>query len=612
MNNNIHLTPEYLSTDFLSMKERLINLLKNTDTFRDINYEGANITMLLELISYLGDLTNFYVNEVAKNVYPDTSNLYETTHSLVSQRGYQPNGYISADIDLLVTVKRWNDDHTEEFYEEGDQLYIPAWYPLDTGQTNVNGDKIYFSTTSPHTITLPLSGDIDTYSFLIPVKQGKPFTVTSNYGDDLIDGSVILPFKNIDMGVYPFDEDNPSLMVYVNEEPWTRVNDFYEELSGLGINDNVYKLVYDKYGRYSIQFSSARNTPTENSRIRVILIDSLGSKGTLGANLLVKELGQDSIMRDNVPSLIDRNWSNNDTDFITNNSKSIRIPGTQMGYINESASIHGSDPETIQQIKDNSKAIVNTQHRNVTKTDYIGDLEKRSDIIKANVWGEQEINEHNIFDYNKVYISVIPKDWTTYTIPTTGIQWIDPSVPEVNQIIESPLDFNSIFKNDLKTYLEPKKIMSTYEEFVTPDLVYFKFEIGVVPKRMYNFNNVVADIKAKLEYYFSWENRNFQEVIDFKNIHNFLIDQSITSADNKFSNTRGIQNLVFRDIVLYTTLSNQSDPMTIFQFNEDGNFPMFTVNEFDIYYDNLLKPIQLNLAQFPVLASDMCIFINEA
>ena len=609
--SEINLVPGYLETDFLSMKERLINLMKKTDIFRDYNYEGSNITMLLELVSYLGDLSTFYVNEVAKNIYPDTANLYETTHSLVSQRGYQPRGYISSNVDLKITVKRYNDEMTHEYYKEGDQLYIPAWYTIDTGLLNINGDNIKFSTTSSHTITLPLSGNIDVYSFLIPIKQGVPFTVVYG-GDDIIDGSIILPFKNIDMGIYPYSSSAPSLALYVNEEPWIRVDDFYDVLSGLNVSDNVYKLVYDKYGRYNIQFSTARSMPNSGSRIRAVLLESLGSNGTLGANLLVRELGQATIMKENVPVLVDRNWIIVDTPFIKNITKNIEFNGTQTGFTNESASINGSNPETIQQIKDNSKSTINSQSRNVTKHDYIGDLESRSDIIKANVWGEQEVFRGNILDFNKVYISVIPKDWTTYTIPTSGRQWIDPLVPDINQTIQIPYGFNSVFKNDLKTYLEPKKIMSTYEQFVIPDVVYFKFEIGILPKRVYNFNSIVSDVKRKLSYYFDWSNRSFQEIVDFRDIHNYILDKTITSQNDKFENVKGIQNFIFRDIVLYTTVSNQNDPMEIFPLNDNMMYPMFTVNEFDIRYDNLLKPIQLGLNQFPTIAIDMCIFINEA
>jgi len=611
MTDTVHLTPGLLETDFLSMKEKLINLMKNTDIFRDYNYEGANITMLLELASYLGDLSTFYVNEVAKNVYPDTANLYETTHSLVSQRGYQPRGYISANIDLKITVKRYNDEMTHEYYNEGDQLYIPAWYQIDTGLINTNSNIIKFSTTSSHTITLPLSGNIDTYSFLIPLKQGIPFTNVYG-GDDIIDGSIVLPFKSIDTGIYPYLDNAPSLALYVNEEPWTRVDDFYDVLSGLNVDDNVYKLVYDKYGRYNIQFSTARNMPNSSSRIRIVLLESLGANGTLGANLLARELGQGTIMRENVPVLIDRNWAIVDTPFIKNITKNIELDGSQMGFTNESASINGSNPETIQQIKDNSKKTANSQSRNVTKYDYIGDLENRSDIIRANVWGEQEVYQGKIFDFNKIYISVIPKDWTTYTIPTSGRQWIDPMTPDISQIIQIPYEFNSVFKNDLKKYVEPKKVMSTYEQFVIPDLVYFKFEIGILPKRVYNFNNIVSDVKRKLVYYFDWSNRSFQEVIDFRDIHNYILDKTIVSPNDKFENVRGIQNFTFRDIVLYTAISNQDDPMEIFPFNDEMRYPMFTVNEFDIRYDNLLKPIQLGLNQFPTIAIDMCIFINEA
>lgn len=606
--SDIQLIPGYLETDFLSLKERLVNLLSNTDTFRDYNFEGANITMLLELVSYIGDLTNFYINEVAKNVYPDTANVYETTHSLVSHRGYQPNGYISADLDLKITVRRFNDNNTIEYYKENDQLYIPAWYPLDTKQKNVNNENIIYSTTYAHTITLPSSGNIDEYTFFIPVKQGAPFTVTYG-GSDIIDGTIMLPFKKIDIGTYPYKEDLPSLVVYVDEEPWTRVNDFYDQLSGLNINDKIYKLVYDKYGRYNIIFSSARKMPNDKSRIRAVLLESLGADGTLGANLLTKEMGSGVVMKENVPSLVDRNWVITDTPFIKNITKNLEFDGSQFSFTNESESINGSNPETIAQIKENSRKIVNAQNRNVTKTDYIGDLEKRSDVIKANVWGEQEVFNNNIYDYNKIYISVIPKDWTTYTIPTSAFEWVDPMVPDISQVIQIPYDFNVMFQNELKRYLEPKKILSTYEIFVIPDIVYFKFEIGILPKRMYNFHNVVASLKDKLEYYFDYNNRSFQEIIDFREIHNYILDTSIMSPTNKFENIRGIQNLTFRDIVLYSSKENS---MEIYPLNDQQMYPMFTVNEFDLRYDNTLKPVQLGLTQFPALAKDMCIFVNEA
>jgi hypothetical protein len=608
MADNIHLIPEYLESDFLSMKEKLINLLKNTDTFKDYNYEGANITLLLELVSYLGDFTNFYMNEIAKNVYPDTTNLYETTHSLVSQRGYTPKGYISAELDLKVTIKKYNDDNTIEYFNNNDQLYIPAWFPFNTGIVNNNDEDIWYTTIRPETITIPSSGAEEDISFFIPLKQGKPFVETYN-GNDLIDGNIILPFKNIDMGIFPYDQEKPSIIVYVNEEIWTRVDDFYNELSGLYINDNVYKLVYDKYGRYCIQFSTSRNMPNEESRIRVVLIESLGKNGTLGATFLNSDSGDNGIMKENVPVLIDRNWEIQDTPFAKNITKNLEINSEQISYINESSSIHGSDPENIKLLKEGSEKIANAQYRNVTKSDYIGDIEKRSDIIKVNVWGENEIRSENIFDFNKIYISVIPYNWTTYTIQTSAHEWIDPMVPDITQNINIPYEFHENFQNDIKEYIEPKKVLSTYEEFIIPNLVYFKFEIGILPKRMYNFNNITIDVRDKLEYYFDPLNRYFNEIIDFRDIHNFILDTTIKSSTKKFDNVRGINNLVIRDIVLYAT--HNENPMEIFNLNEDNNFPMFSVNEYDDRYENILKPIKLGLNQFPMLAKDMCIIINE-
>jgi hypothetical protein len=85
---------------------------------------------------------------------------------------------------------------------------------------------------------------------------------------------------------------------------------------------------------------------------------------------------------------------------------------TSVTITNPYSTTGGSDPETITQVKENTKETVNTQYRNVTKTDYITYLEQHNYIIKANVWGEQDAHPDggNIYDYNKVFITMIPSD----------------------------------------------------------------------------------------------------------------------------------------------------------------------------------------------------------
>ncbi|NCD00056.1 MAG: hypothetical protein EOL95_10200 [Bacteroidia bacterium] len=73
------LIPSYLETDFYTLKQRLNDLLANSDTFKDYNYSGSNISLLIDMLSYLSELNTFYINKLSKNMFLDTTDVYETT-----------------------------------------------------------------------------------------------------------------------------------------------------------------------------------------------------------------------------------------------------------------------------------------------------------------------------------------------------------------------------------------------------------------------------------------------------------------------------------------------------------------------------------------------------
>jgi hypothetical protein len=115
-----YLTPSYLEADFNTFKKRLQDLMQNSKTFKDYNYEGANITMLIEMLAYLSELNTYYTNKLAKNMFMDTSDIYETVHSMANERGYKPYGYLAPLLNLTLTINLSGNCNP------GDQLYSPA------------------------------------------------------------------------------------------------------------------------------------------------------------------------------------------------------------------------------------------------------------------------------------------------------------------------------------------------------------------------------------------------------------------------------------------------------------------------------------------------------
>lgn len=583
------LIPNYVEGDFLTALIKNTDLLKNSDTFKDYNYHGANMTMLLELLAYLSDFSSFHTNMVAKNVFMDSANVYETVHSLASQKGYVPRGYVSSFLTASVTIADAN-------LSVGDQVVVKPWVTIDTQKRTSNNEMLYYTITQETTNTVKQNGSI---SFDVNMREGKLKTL-SYRGENIIDNKIILPFHNFDHGTYPFVI--PSIALFVNDEEWVRVNDFYDNISGL--NDktedgNVYMLVYDKYGRYVIEFSSSFNIPKKIDDIRANLLKSTGIDGIIGAQEI------------NFSKIKTKGLS------VKNITKNYDIPITSIvEFVNPEASVGGNNPESIRELKINSRANVHSQYRNITSRDYKYHLEARSDVAKGIAWGEQEQDPGNVIEYNKIYLSVIPEvgNGTLFrsgTINTETVEWVEDEDGAVVGNIEIPTTYNTDFHDDLLIYLEPRKMLNVYEIPMIPEIVYFRFDISIRTKRTYNFADVMDDVRNKLIYFFDRNNREFRETINFMDIENFIRDISITTDTNLFKNINGVDNVVIREVSTYTHSLPVDERQTIYEPNENQNFPQYATPAMQGYVDNRLRAVKLKYNQFAMLVVGMCRFYSE-
>ena len=572
-------TPSYLEIDFLTLVDKFKEELKQSDIYRDYDFEGANISILIELMSYVGELTTFFTNKIAKNVYLETADVYEAANRLARQIGYEPKGIRSARVTLTVTVSGT---------DPGDILRVLPWKQLNSGRSDSEGNSILYATTASTQVTA--SGPSITFD--VPARQGQIVDLENYSGDDLIDNQLILPVD------YAYDDDltdiYPTVRVLVSpaagtqQTQWERVSDFYLDLIPQ-VSDNVYMFIYDRYERQIVVFNSARNVPASNDEINVRVIDSLGTEGSIGA-----DVGESTwqIVDDELIEVWNPTTSPIPT-FVPNDTISISL---------SAASIGASSPETITEIRFNSASALRAQFRDVTPNDYNSYLSSRSDVIRANAWGEQDISPSagNTQEYNIVHLSVIPQVWGNNTIVTSdGMFWTDWGVSASTLV---PLRYAIAWEDELLNYLAPRKMISAYEIFEVPDLVYFTFEIGVRKKRIFNFTEIAQDVLNKLIYYFRPQNQLFNSEMDFKDVVEFLMDTTEVAPDNEFPNIKGVRNIDIRDI---------NSNKVIFSYNA----------KFDLYprwvtppwtdRDNMLRPIQIGLNQFPVLAFDAVKIVEE-
>ena len=152
-------------------------------------------------------------------------------------------------------------------------------------------------------------------------------------------------------------------------------------------------------------------------------------------------------------------------------------------------------------------------------------------------------------------------------------------------------------------------MINSYEEFVLPELIYFSLTIGVKVKRLYNFVDVCNNIRDKILFYFSAENRSFHEKISFMDLHNFILDLSDKTQVDDWPNIKGIENLVFRDIQVNSP--EYEEGKNIYPPNKDNLYPQYTREEYINTYENKMKVIYLGFNQFPMINKDLISFEQE-
>lgn len=644
--------PDYLSVDYTTYLEKQIELLKATETFKDYNYEGSNIRLLLEWLSYFASLNTYYLNQIAKNVFDDSSDLYENMHRIAKLKGFNAKGYISAWTNMEVELDMYDSNGVLQ-YEPGDKIHIPQFMPVYASDLEDSSVLIPFLTRESVTMTITddmyysktnaqqaliIGSDYDQLQepieeplytgkirFSVPVIQGELSELTYT-GQDIVDNKLILPFYN-------FNHDNTNndststCIVKVNGITWTRVLNFYEKISGLTENsesDNVFQFLYDKFKRYVIEFSPMRNVPDVLDEIKISVIKSLGADGNVGKNTI---------------SRLDRSKSRG---IIKNLTKDLDVSLECITLSNTKEASGGQNPQTMADLAEGGKSNISSQERCVNRNDFTSYLNSRSDIVASNVWGEQEAAPWgDVREYNKIHVSVIPYSWHDGTIQKEDFIWTTSDNQDVE--IFKPIGYNANYEETLKTYLEPRKMIMTYEVFDLPDLIFFKFNIGLKLYRLYDFTAVKAAVLDKLEYYFSPENQTFNCEIDFKEIHNFILDTSYVVEGKNWDLIKGVENLVFRKIETHNapiseekrafyalplsggdyTINGETyhtdkgydafipEGSNIYPPNIERDFPQYTRKEFLTFIENKMKVIKLGFNQFPILATKACLFEEE-
>lgn len=255
-NSSINLT----SLDFDGLKGSLKTFLKSQTQFKDYDFEGSNMNVLLDVLAYNTYLNSFYTNMVAAEQFMDSAQLRDSVVSHAKVLNYLPGSMKSAEALVNLTVVANGVTGTFE---------IPRGTQFSGG--NSNGT---FTFVTDRSIVAVSSSNTFTFSN-VAIYEGSYVNETFYVDTSVENQKFILSNESVDIS---------SLVVTVYEDggasasEWALASDLYS----VGAQSNVYFLQATSGNRYEVVFGDGvlGRYPKNDSTVLCVYRITDGSAGS--------------------------------------------------------------------------------------------------------------------------------------------------------------------------------------------------------------------------------------------------------------------------------------------------------------------------------------------
>ena len=405
--------------NFDAIKANLKRFLSNQNQFKDYDFEGSGMAVLLDLLAYNTHYLSYNANILANEMFIDTADLRDSIVSLAKALGYTPNSARAPYADLNVTVNG----------ATGSSLTINAGTQFTT---SIDGTSYNFVTTDSTTIT-PTDGVYTSQN--LKVYEGTYVTYQYTVDTSDVDQKFIIQSANADTSTLSVTVQNSS--VDTTSKTYTKATSITE----LDNTSKVYFLQEASDGKFEIYFGD----------------------GVIGKSL------------DDGNIIILKYIVTNKT--AANGASSFSLSGNIGGFSDVTVTTNtnaanGSEPQSNESIKFNAPKSYASQDRAVTIEDYktkIRELYANTQSVSA--WGGEDAE---IPIYGRVYLSIKAKSGSTLT-NTTKDNLVNSlkkySVASVTPVIVDPQTIDilltSTVRYDAKT---TSKTASTLKTDITNSL----------------------------------------------------------------------------------------------------------------------------------------------
>ena len=361
----------FSNLDFDEVKTSLKEYIRANSTFTDYDFEGSNISSIIDLLAYNTYITSYNANMVSNEVFIDSATLRENVVSLARNIGYLPRSRKAAAATVSFFVDCSNISPT------------PAALTLKKGPVastagTFGNQSFVFSIVSD--ITVPVNNGIASFDE-ISIYQGSLLTSNFTYSSRTPNAKFILPNAGIDTALL-------NVVVKGTQQSTTQVQ--YTAQDSLFNIDGTSKVYYLQ--------------EIEDERYQLIFGDGIFGKALEEGNYINADYivcnGDSANGVNQFEFAGSLSYTRNSTNYIVTDGISL--------ITTDISSKGGEIIETVDSIKKFAPRIYASQNRALTANDY-------ETLIPAKIYPETE--SISVFggeelippQYGKVFISIKPK-----------------------------------------------------------------------------------------------------------------------------------------------------------------------------------------------------------
>jgi hypothetical protein len=228
----------FSNLDFNQIKTSLIDYLKSNSNFTDYDFEGSNLSSILDVLAYNTYITSYNANMVANEVFIDSATLRENVVALARNIGYIPRSRKAAQ----ATVSFFID--TSSITPTPSSLTLRKG-PVASTSGNFGNQSYVFCILED--ITVPVFNNIATFNDL-KVYQGTRLVNNFTYSSRNLNQRFILPNSGIDTNLISVlvrnNEQSTSSTKYNRQDSLFEINQDSKVFFLQEIEDERYELIF--------------------------------------------------------------------------------------------------------------------------------------------------------------------------------------------------------------------------------------------------------------------------------------------------------------------------------------------------------------------------------